>query len=75
MMQEVEVTSREKKKISSPVMMAPMKLVAAKVMPRSITDVKIVPRAPVRKSPDLAQRQRLRSQQGAVRVDAKVTAR
>ena len=42
-----DVIRRVKKPRSNPVIIAPSMLVAAKVMPRSISDVKIVPSIPV----------------------------
>jgi len=42
----VEVITRKKNKRRSPVMMAPAMLVAAKVIPRRITEVITVPKIP-----------------------------
>ena len=45
-----EVTVREKKNKSAPVIIAPSTLVAAKVIPRRITAKRIVPRIPASKA-------------------------
>lgn len=62
MMQATVVTVREKKKIRSPVMTAPIMLVAANVTARRITDVRIVPSIPARREGDLKQMHRFVSE-------------
>ena len=49
-MQAVDVTMSVKKPNKAPVIKAPKKLVAANVIPKSITDVKIVPKSPVKRA-------------------------
>ncbi len=49
------VIKSEKKNSKNPVIIAPITLVAAKVMPRRITEVKVVPRIAVRNVPRFAQ--------------------
>ena len=44
----IDVIIREKKKIKAPVITAPRILVAAKVIPKRITDARIVPKIPIR---------------------------
>ena len=46
--QAVDVIKREKKNSNAPVMIAPITLVATKVIAKRITDVKTVPKIPVR---------------------------
>jgi len=59
-MQATTVIMREKKNSSAPVIIAPIMLVAAKVMARSITEVKIVPKIPIKRAVMLLQIQQLR---------------
>ena len=47
--------AKEKKNNKSPVIIAPIMLVAAKVMPKRITDVKIVPNIPAKTKVSLLQ--------------------
>ena len=48
--QAVSAIIREKKKPSAPAIIAPIVLVAAKVMPKRISDVRIVPNIPVKRT-------------------------
>ncbi len=56
-MQPISAIIRVKKKPRAPAIIAPTMLVAAKVMPKRITDVRIVPKIPVKRTVSLGHMQ------------------
>ena len=71
----VSVKIKEKNAISAPVIIAPITLVATKVIAKSITDVKIAPKIPVKRTDRIGQTHPLMFVPDKFAETAKTTAR